>query len=180
VGPLHTLTEYHKLKGYYFSSWEFFTNLDFEWSIIQGRRRYRWTIWVCGHSPSFKNFRLLGGRRADFCSIKVYSLARIGALVAVITDLILLNLKPPFDCQVCPAFQVCLAEILVLTCHNPKLGVTLTWVGTPTCRTSGRKTLSTPGFTLLGSRIPGPRLCLLLGCAPYVRHQPALQILSQN
>ena len=22
-------------------------NLDYEWSVIQGRRPYRWTIWVC-------------------------------------------------------------------------------------------------------------------------------------
>ncbi len=28
------------------SSWEFFTNLDYEFSIIRGHRPYRWTIWV--------------------------------------------------------------------------------------------------------------------------------------
>ena len=28
-------------------SWEFFTTLDYEWSVIRGRREYRWTIWVC-------------------------------------------------------------------------------------------------------------------------------------
>ena len=27
-------------------SWEFFTNLDYEFGIIRGRRPYRWTIWV--------------------------------------------------------------------------------------------------------------------------------------
>jgi hypothetical protein len=27
-------------------SWEFITTLDYEWSVIQGRRPYRWTIWV--------------------------------------------------------------------------------------------------------------------------------------
>ena len=27
-------------------SWEFFTNLDYEFDIIRGRRPYRWTIWV--------------------------------------------------------------------------------------------------------------------------------------
>jgi hypothetical protein len=32
-------------------SWEFFTTLDYEWSVIRGRRPYWWTIWVCadGH-----------------------------------------------------------------------------------------------------------------------------------
>jgi hypothetical protein len=31
------------------SSWEFFTTLEYEWSVFRGRRPYRWTIWVCGH-----------------------------------------------------------------------------------------------------------------------------------
>ncbi|KAH9988683.1 hypothetical protein BJV77DRAFT_729468 [Russula vinacea] len=47
--------------------WEFFTTLDFEWSIIQGRRRYRWTIWI-------------------------YFFSRVAALAAVIVNLVLLNL----------------------------------------------------------------------------------------
>jgi hypothetical protein len=28
------------------SSWEFITTLDYEWSVIRGRRPYRWSIWV--------------------------------------------------------------------------------------------------------------------------------------
>jgi hypothetical protein len=35
------------------SSWEFVTTLDYEWSIIWGRRPYRWTIWVCDRRASF-------------------------------------------------------------------------------------------------------------------------------
>jgi hypothetical protein len=31
------------------SSWEFFTTLDYEWSVFRGHRPYRWTIWVCNH-----------------------------------------------------------------------------------------------------------------------------------
>jgi hypothetical protein len=32
----------------FISSWEFFTTLDYEWSVIRGRRRnHGWTIWVC-------------------------------------------------------------------------------------------------------------------------------------
>lgn len=27
-------------------SWEFFTTLDYEWSVIRRHRRFRWTIWV--------------------------------------------------------------------------------------------------------------------------------------
>jgi hypothetical protein len=35
-------------------SWEFFTTLDFEWSIIRGNRPYRWTIWVRADGVSLK------------------------------------------------------------------------------------------------------------------------------
>ncbi len=34
-------------------SWEFFTNLDYEWDAIRGRRPYRWTIWVCSLLSGF-------------------------------------------------------------------------------------------------------------------------------
>jgi hypothetical protein len=33
--------------------WEFFTTLDYEWSVIRGRRPYRWTIWVSGDGLFF-------------------------------------------------------------------------------------------------------------------------------
>ena len=42
----HPITR--NLTLYY--SWEFFTTLDYEWSIMQGHRPYRWTIWVCNHA----------------------------------------------------------------------------------------------------------------------------------
>jgi hypothetical protein len=33
-------------KSILIHSWEFVTTLEYEWSIIRGRRPYRWTIWV--------------------------------------------------------------------------------------------------------------------------------------
>jgi hypothetical protein len=50
------------------SSWEFVTTLDFEWSVIRGRRPYLWTIWVCNASDTSSQSWLLGGQRqrADF------------------------------------------------------------------------------------------------------------------
>jgi hypothetical protein len=60
--------------------------------------------------PSFKNPRLLDGRRADFCFWQVYSLSRVAALAAVVANLVLLNLNTPVDCQVCAMFLVRLAE----------------------------------------------------------------------
>jgi len=34
-------------------SWEFFTTLDYEWSVIRRHRPYRWTIWVCTETQCF-------------------------------------------------------------------------------------------------------------------------------
>ena len=44
------------LTSYY--SWEFFTTLDYEWSIMQGHRPYRWTIWVRNHALTLFGSRL--------------------------------------------------------------------------------------------------------------------------
>jgi hypothetical protein len=47
VGLVATLFD-SKLRGSTSTpSWEFFTTLDYEWSVIRGRRPYWWTIWVC-------------------------------------------------------------------------------------------------------------------------------------
>ena len=45
------------------SSWEFLITLDYEWNIIRGRRRYRWTIWVC--IDSFFVLRHSSGQQSD-------------------------------------------------------------------------------------------------------------------
>jgi len=62
---------WHVLSGLYI--WEFVTTLDFEWSVIRGRRPYRWTIWI-------------------------YSLTRLAALLSIVTLLIYLDY--PYACQV--------------------------------------------------------------------------------
>lgn len=41
-------------------SWEFFTTLDYEWSIIRGRRPYRWTILVCSYIVASISSHTLG------------------------------------------------------------------------------------------------------------------------
>ena len=33
------------------SSWEFVVTLDYEWSVIRGRRPHMWTTWVCTAPP---------------------------------------------------------------------------------------------------------------------------------
>jgi hypothetical protein len=39
-------------------SWEFVINLDYEWSVIRGRRQYLRTIWVRSHKASRLGFAL--------------------------------------------------------------------------------------------------------------------------
>jgi len=64
---------FHVLAGLYM--WEFLTTLDYEWSVIRGRRLCPWTIWI-------------------------YSFARVATLMSVILDLVGLDTARPIDCQV--------------------------------------------------------------------------------
>ncbi|KAI9511309.1 hypothetical protein F5148DRAFT_355582 [Russula earlei] len=66
--------------------WEFFTTLDYEWSVIQQRRPYRWTIWL-------------------------YSLTRLATLMAVVVSLINLDVTSPINCHLGVAFALIFAYI---------------------------------------------------------------------
>lgn len=73
VADLMSLMKFsHVMDGIYI--WEFFTNLDYEWSVIQGHRPYRWTIWI-------------------------YSLTRLATLIAVVINLVVMSLTVPTNCQ---------------------------------------------------------------------------------
>ncbi|KAI9441047.1 hypothetical protein F5148DRAFT_1258649 [Russula earlei] len=77
--------------------WEFFFNLDYEWSIIRGHRPYRWTIWI-------------------------YSLTRVSTLVSVILNIVGIDVSTPIQCQVWFTFElifgyvafVCASLLIVL------------------------------------------------------------------
>ncbi|KAI0287050.1 hypothetical protein BC826DRAFT_1189258 [Russula brevipes] len=56
---------WHIMDGLY--TWEFLTTLSYEWSVIRGHRPYRWPIWI-------------------------YSLTRMFALLAVIVDVVMLDI----------------------------------------------------------------------------------------
>jgi len=60
--------------------WEFFINLGYEWSVIKGRRPYRWTIWI-------------------------YSAVRFITLMAVIAGSVTSILAIPTHCKVWTIFQ---------------------------------------------------------------------------
>ncbi|KAI0295832.1 hypothetical protein B0F90DRAFT_1748744, partial [Multifurca ochricompacta] len=77
----------HVMGGIYI--WEYFTTFGFEWQIVTGRRRYRWTILL-------------------------YSGCRLSALVAVIVIFIGFNVTSPIDCKawlICVFFFAYLAFI---------------------------------------------------------------------
>jgi len=62
----------HIMGGFYI--WEFFTTLDYEWSVICGYRPYRWTIWI-------------------------YSFTRVATLMSIILSLVAVNITSPINCQ---------------------------------------------------------------------------------
>ncbi|KAI0061204.1 hypothetical protein BV25DRAFT_1827081 [Artomyces pyxidatus] len=74
----------HVVDGIYI--WEFFTSLDYEWSVITGKRPYRWTIWI-------------------------YSLTRITSLMAVVVDLIGFNVTAEINCEAWLVFLLIFAYV---------------------------------------------------------------------
>ncbi|KAF8261255.1 hypothetical protein EI94DRAFT_1810575 [Lactarius quietus] len=63
---------WHLMNGIFI--WEFVVNLDYELSIIRGRRPYRWTIWI-------------------------YSLTRVCSLISVIINMVGFDSSSPINCQ---------------------------------------------------------------------------------
>ncbi|KAH9956529.1 hypothetical protein BC827DRAFT_753054 [Russula dissimulans] len=61
--------------------WEIVTTLDHEWSVIRGHRPYRSTIWVS-------------------------SFTRVAALMAVILNLVSIDLTTPYNCEIEFIFQI--------------------------------------------------------------------------
>ncbi|KAI0001532.1 hypothetical protein BJV74DRAFT_73961 [Russula compacta] len=75
---------WHAVDGVFI--WEFFTTLDYEWSVIRGHRPYRWTILM-------------------------YSLTRWAGLVAVILNLVGLNVTKPINCQAWITFELIFSNL---------------------------------------------------------------------
>ncbi|KAH9962341.1 hypothetical protein BC827DRAFT_1197730 [Russula dissimulans] len=61
--------------------WEFVSNFDYEWSVIVGHRRYRWTMWI-------------------------YFTTRFATLMGVIINLVNMNIAIPTNCQVLMSFTL--------------------------------------------------------------------------
>jgi hypothetical protein len=73
---------WHVVDGIFI--WEFFVTLDYEWSIFQRRRPYRWTIWI-------------------------YSLTRVCTLIAVSLNMLGFDSTSPIDCQLWVVFELIFA-----------------------------------------------------------------------
>jgi len=73
---------WHTVSGLFI--WEFFTTLEYEWDVLQGRRPYRWTIWV-------------------------YSIARLSTLIGVVLGFVLMDTSTKINCQVGISFVISLS-----------------------------------------------------------------------
>ncbi|KAF8492443.1 hypothetical protein F5888DRAFT_1806871 [Russula emetica] len=65
--------------------WEFIVTLDYEWSVIRGRRPYRWTIWI-------------------------YSLTRVATLASVVLNIYTIDVTH-INCQVTVGLQFVFAYL---------------------------------------------------------------------
>ncbi|KAI0255671.1 hypothetical protein BJV78DRAFT_692975 [Lactifluus subvellereus] len=79
---------WHAVDGLFL--WEFVTTLDYELSVVRGRRPYRWTIWI-------------------------YSLTRIATLVAVILNMVGFDVTRSINCQLWVIFELIFAYLAFAT-----------------------------------------------------------------
>ncbi|KAI9454253.1 hypothetical protein BJY52DRAFT_766903 [Lactarius psammicola] len=75
---------WHTVDGLFI--WEFFITLEYELSVIRGRRPYRWTIWI-------------------------YSLTRVCTLIAVVLNLLGFDASSPINCQLWVIFELIFAYL---------------------------------------------------------------------
>jgi hypothetical protein len=121
------------LTRIYHVRWEFLTTLDYEWRVISGRVRYRWSLWVCCYGCPFS---------APLSYLKV----NMGLICSVSFGLGLLLYAPqrtricdlehhlprPDDRSNLSGHISCLPlYIHILTNCNPKVMATLTFVSIP-------------------------------------------------
>jgi len=71
---------WHAMAGLYL--WEFFTTLDYEWSIIQGRRPFRWPTFI------------------------IYSVTRLSTLMSIVFALFNANARGHFNCEAVMVFTL--------------------------------------------------------------------------
>jgi len=79
---------WHTVYGLYI--WEFFTTLDYEWSVIRGKRPYRKTIWL-------------------------YSYTRVATLAAVINNMVGFDSPKPINCQLWITFELIISYPAIAT-----------------------------------------------------------------
>jgi hypothetical protein len=104
-GPWHFAVPMCSKTQFPTPSWEFLIALGLGWEVFQGRRPYRWTIWVCNDSPRFcsATFR---GQQSDLLVWQVYSLTRVATLAPVALNIFSLDSTTPIHCQVCAKSSV--------------------------------------------------------------------------
>jgi hypothetical protein len=79
------------------SRWEYVTTIQFEWEIVTGQRKYRWTISV--RLADRIGFWWLPDTRSR-TGPKLYSGCRLSTLLAVVLIFVESNTTTPIDCKV--------------------------------------------------------------------------------
>ena len=111
------------------SSWEFVTNLDYEWSVIRGHRPFRWTICV-----SIKVLFLLSlgpGAKLVYPIWQIYIITRIFTLIAIILTLMGMDDTARYDCEVRMFLIRCFICGCDLIGHDSKLRIVFQVVSEP-------------------------------------------------
>ena len=78
------------------SRWEYITTIQFEWEIITGQRKCRWTILV----RFADRIGLWSLPDSSHIGAKLYSGCRLSTLLAIVALFIPLNSTTPIDCKV--------------------------------------------------------------------------------
>jgi hypothetical protein len=130
--------------------WEFFVGLQYELSVIRGRRPYMWTIWI-------------------------YSFTRLCTLISVILNMLALDSSSPINCQLWVIF---LATFSYLAFAAASLLIVIRiiaiWerniiaVVIAMCSWSTNVAFFIHSVTLVGVPIPPPlgfRVCWLIVCS---------------
>ena len=86
--------------------WEWLVGLDFDWKILTGQKDFRWPAVVSGSARvKIYSFNVLS---------KVYIACRVVTLVAVIMQMVYLNMTVEFNCQVCLATEVPESSVVLI------------------------------------------------------------------
>ncbi len=89
-------------------------------------------------------------------------------MVVVILALVRDSMTSPISCQARALFRI---YFLVLTCHDPKAWIQISWVSIPLALVTSFERVLPPDFWSLGSFFPGPKPSFVIDHTSHVSFQ---------